>query len=106
MISELTAAQVAARLEATPAPQLIDVREPWEWDVARLPGARLVPLATLPGALAGLEPALETIVYCHHGVRSMHACRFLAQAGFVHLANLAGGIDAWSAQVDSAVARY
>lgn len=106
MIAELPATRARDRLAATPPAVLLDVREPWEFAIAAIPGAKLVPLATLPGALADLDPAAETIVVCHHGVRSWHACQYLAQAGFTRVANLAGGIEAWSLEVDPAVPRY
>lgn len=106
MIPELAPKIVQERLAGPNPPQLLDVREPWEHGVAHLPGARLVPLATLPGAVGSFDPAADLVVYCHHGVRSMHACHFLVQAGFTKIANLAGGIDAWSLTVDAAVPRY
>jgi adenylyltransferase/sulfurtransferase len=105
-IPELAPRVVQERLAGPNPPLLLDVRELWEHGVAHLPGARLVPLATLPGAVAALDPASDLVVYCHHGVRSMHACHFLAQTGFTRVANLAGGIDAWSLTVDAAVPRY
>lgn len=104
-IPQLPPAAVAARLAEAAPPRLIDVREPWEWALARIPGAELIPLGTLPGALAALDPAAPLVVYCHHGVRSQHACMYLAGQGFTDLANLAGGIDAWS-DFDPGVPRY
>lgn len=89
-----------------PGVQLVDVREPWEWAICRLPGAQLVPLGTLASAQAALDPARETIVYCHHGARSLHAATWLLGAGFRRVAHLEGGIDGWSRDVDPAVARY
>ena len=106
MIPQLPASEVARRLAGPTPPRLIDVREPWEWAIAHLPGAELVPLGTLPGAVATLPKDVPLVLYCHHGVRSQHACMYLAAQGFGDLANLVGGIDAWSAEVDPAVARY
>jgi molybdopterin/thiamine biosynthesis adenylyltransferase/rhodanese-related sulfurtransferase len=103
---DITAGELAARLAAGDAPLLVDVREPAEWEVARLPGARLVPLATLPRAIATLEREREVVVYCHHGVRSDLAARWLRQQGFERVRNLAGGIDRWSLEVDPATPRY
>lgn len=85
---------------------LLDVREPWEYDLAHLPGATLVPLGTLPAAVATLDPTRPTVVYCHHGMRSLSAARFLAARGFHPVWNLEGGIDAWSLEVDADTPRY
>jgi sulfur-carrier protein adenylyltransferase/sulfurtransferase len=85
---------------------LLDVREPWEYELAHLPGATLIPLGTLPAAVATLDPSRPTVVYCHHGMRSLSAARFLAARGFHPVWNLEGGIDAWSLEVDPATPRY
>lgn len=85
---------------------LLDVREPWEHALAKLEGSVLIPLGTLPQALAKLDKTMEIIAYCHHGMRSADATGFLVQQGFSNVKNLVGGIDAWSIQVDNAVPRY
>ena len=103
---EITPRELHARLERGDALELIDVREPYEYAIARVPGARLVPLGTLERALPSLDPAHEMVVLCHHGVRSAAAAECLRAAGFRRVLNLAGGIDRWSAEVDPAVARY
>jgi adenylyltransferase/sulfurtransferase len=82
------------------------VREPWEWDIGRLPGARLIPLSELEEHMNSLDRRQEVVVYCHRGTRSMFAARQLLAAGFERVANLEGGIDRWSVEVDSRVARY
>lgn len=105
-ITLVTAAEAARCLAAPTPPALLDVREPWELATAAIAGAIAIPLAQLPARLGELDPARPTIVVCHHGVRSLHACHFLAQAGFAQLANLSGGIEAWSLEVDPTVARY
>lgn len=86
--------------------QLLDVREPWEYDVVHLEGATLVPLAELPSRLRELNPDAPVIVYCHHGVRSWHAACFLTERGFREVFNLAGGIDAFARDVDPGLPRY
>ena len=103
---ELTPTELAERLAAGQAPLLLDVREPYEHAIARLPDARLVPLGTLAGALPTLDPAQEVVVLCHHGMRSAAAASFLREHGFRRVWNLAGGIDRWSREVDAGVPRY
>lgn len=87
-------------------PVLVDVREPWEFEICHLPGARLIPLQRLPTRLAELDPARATVVICHHGVRSFHAGRFLEHMGFAEVYNLSGGVDLWAKQVDHAMPTY
>ncbi|HEU5173827.1 MAG TPA: molybdopterin-synthase adenylyltransferase MoeB [Gemmatimonadaceae bacterium] len=105
-VPEVTPRELAAELEAGDPLVLLDVREPAEWQVARLPGARLVPLGTLEEVLPTLDLRQETVVYCRSGVRSATAVRRLRAAGFEHVRNLAGGILRWSEDVDPKVPRY
>ena len=85
---------------------LVDVREEWEYSLAKLDGSILIPLGTLPQSLARLSRDSEIVAICHHGMRSADATNFLLQQGFPNVKNLVGGIDAWSTQVDGAVPRY
>jgi molybdopterin/thiamine biosynthesis adenylyltransferase/rhodanese-related sulfurtransferase len=85
---------------------LIDVREGWEWNIARLPGAKLIPLGTLSGALDQIDRGREVIVYCHHGIRSAMAVGLLREAGITRSRSLAGGIARWSEEIDSRVPAY
>ncbi len=85
---------------------LIDVREPFEHEIARIEAARLLPLSRFQEWIDTLEPEAETIVMCHHGVRSAQVCAYLAQNGFEKVFNLEGGIDSWSTDVDGKVPRY
>ena len=103
---EMSVRTLAERMRRGDAPELLDVREPWEHAYARIPGARLVPLGTLPEALASLDPSREYVLQCHHGVRSRHAVELLRAAGFRRLHNLTGGIAAWSAEIDPGVPSY
>ena len=105
-VAEITPLELAARLRDGADLDLIDVREPSEWEVARLPGARLVPLGTLAASLATLDSAREIVVMCRSGQRSANAARQLQAAGFRKVRNLAGGILRWSAEVDPTVPRY
>ena len=85
---------------------LVDVREEWEYSLAKLDGSILIPLGILPQSLARLNRDSEIIAICHHGMRSADATNFLLQQGFANVKNLVGGIDAWSTQVDGTVPRY
>ncbi|MFZ1376261.1 MAG: rhodanese-like domain-containing protein [Geothrix sp.] len=85
--------------------QILDVREPWEYDRAHLSGALLIPLGDLADRVGELDPNRPLAAYCHHGMRSLQALRFLKGAGFTDLAHLAGGIDAYS-RLDPSVPRY
>ena len=103
---EITPEALATRLAEGATPALLDVREPYEWAIARLPEARLVPLDTLPDVVHTLDPDQEVIVYCHHGMRSAAAVAWLREQGFEKARNLTGGIDRWSREVDPSTRRY
>lgn len=107
-MKSVTASELAGLLRLPDAPRLLDVREPEEFQIASLPGARLVPLGQIPARIEQIADWKneEIVVYCHHGIRSMHAIDFLSHAGFTNLANLSGGIDAWSREVDPKTPRY
>lgn len=105
-ILRLTPDELAVRLRSAAAPQLVDVREPWEWNVARLPGAILIPLSQIETLAPTLDATRETILYCHHGSRSLAAALQLEASGFSHIGHLEGGIDRWSTDVDPALPRY
>ena len=91
-------------------PLLLDVREPWEFALAaiRVDGleTRLMPMNTIPEHFVELDPSQPVVCICHHGARSAQVVAFLERQGFEAVYNLAGGVDAWSAQVDAAVPRY
>jgi adenylyltransferase/sulfurtransferase len=108
VIEDITPAEVHARLEAKEDILLLDVREPFEADMARIEGATLLPLGQLEGSLGELEAwrTRPIVVQCHHGPRSRAACQVLLSAGFERVQNLLGGIDAWSLEVDSSIPRY
>ena len=104
-VPEILPSDLAARL-ARGDIELIDVREPHEWDIARIPNARLVPLATLPDAFNTIAQDRDVIVHCKSGVRSARAVRQLRSAGFRRVWNLTGGIERWSREVDPSIPRY
>jgi rhodanese-related sulfurtransferase len=86
---------------------LLDVREPWEFETARIEGAKLMPMGDIPSrANQELDPEDHIVVYCHHGVRSMNVTAWLRQQGFEKAQSMAGGIDAWSRRVDPKVPVY
>lgn len=86
---------------------LLDVREPWEFETARIEGARPMPMGDVPSrAHQELDPEDHIVVYCHHGVRSMNVTVWLRQQGFEKVQSMAGGIDAWSRRVDPKVPVY
>ncbi|MBZ0111048.1 MAG: molybdopterin-synthase adenylyltransferase MoeB [Thermoanaerobaculia bacterium] len=103
---EVSVQQLAEWLDGGPPLQLIDVREPHEWQISRLEGASLIPLRDLPGRLADIARDRNVVVYCHHGIRSLHAVEYLRSEGLTTTTSLQGGIDAWSRHVDPDVARY
>lgn len=103
---ELSARELAERLQRGDDLVVIDVREARELAIAKFPAARHIPLATLPHRLADIPRERTVVLACHHGARSAHALQFLSGQGYSELLNLLGGIDAWSRDVDPSVARY
>ena len=103
---EITPADVQARLEQGEKLVLIDVREPWEYALCRIEGAKHVPLGTLAASLETLPDVDEVICYCHHGVRSLDAAAWLRFQGIEKAKSLSGGIERWSVEVDPKVPRY
>lgn len=103
---DITALELKERLDRGEPIFLLDVREQFEYELCRLPGARLIPLRELPEHISKLDQNRDIVVYCHAGVRSGIAVEWLRQAGFTRVQNLAGGIDAWSVTVDPRVPRY
>ena len=106
MVPEITPQELKARLDKGDAVVLLDVREPEEVAIVRLPGSVHIPMGDIPGRLHDLDPDREIVVYCHHGVRSLRVAMFLAGRDFERVKNLAGGIDAWALDVAPGMARY
>lgn len=103
---EISPAEAATLLNDQKA-RLIDVREPWEFDAARIPGSLLIPMGDVPArAHQELDPGERLVILCHHGQRSLHVTAWLRNQGFEQAQSLRGGIDAWAAQVDPTVGRY
>jgi rhodanese-related sulfurtransferase len=103
---EITPAELKARLNSGEKLVLVDVREPWEQEICRIEGARLVPLGALAASVNTLPDVDELICYCHHGMRSLDAAAWLRFQGFEKAKSLAGGIERWSVEVDPNVPRY
>jgi adenylyltransferase/sulfurtransferase len=103
---EVTVEELKSALDGGLGVALIDVREPDEFQIARIPGARLLPLSELAQRFTELDPEGRYYLHCHHGGRSMRALEFLRQHGFRHLRSVEGGIDAWSSRIDPSVPRY
>jgi rhodanese-related sulfurtransferase len=105
---QLSAPELAAWLKdaARPAPQVLDVREPWEVGVCALAGSTNIPMGQIPARTDELDPDRPVVCLCHHGMRSLQVAAFLARRGFGEVWNLAGGIDAWAREVDPSCPTY
>jgi rhodanese-related sulfurtransferase len=106
VLDEITPLDLKARIDGGERPWILDVREPEEVALAAFPDATNIPMGDIPSRLSELDPDRETIVVCHHGIRSAQVAIYLARMGFERVINLAGGIDAWSVAADPAVPRY
>ena len=108
MIPQLTPGELVRWREdaAREPPTLVDVREPWEFDLCRIEGSLLVPLGQLPHRVDELPRDRPLVMVCHTGRRSQNAAMFLAQSGFSDVRNLAGGVEAWAVEVDPSMRRY
>jgi rhodanese-related sulfurtransferase len=106
VIGKIDPVTLKARLDRGESVLILDVREPFEIALAPFPGATHIPMGDIPSRLTELDPDLETVVVCHHGVRSAQVAMYLAQNGFEHVLNLSGGIDAWSEDADPSTPRY
>lgn len=103
---QISAREVSERIARGDKLLVVDVREPWESELCRIPGATLIPLGALPANLNALLDAEEVICYCHHGIRSLDAAVWLRQQGVESAKSMAGGIERWSLDVDPQVPRY
>jgi len=106
VVRNVTAVELAERIGRGEDFDLVDVREPAEWEIARIEGARLVPLATVRQASENWDRNREVVIYCKSGVRSLNAAQQLLDAGFTRVTNVLGGIKSWTADVDPSLRRY
>lgn len=89
-----------------PKPALLDVRETWEYEICRIDGSRLIPMRQVLESAVSLDPSAETVVICHHGIRSYQVAKVLERQGFGAVYNLTGGVEAWAREVDSTMRTY
>jgi rhodanese-related sulfurtransferase len=105
-VKQLSATELKNKIQQEETLFLLDVREPHEFKYAHIANSVLIPLNQIPKRLGELDPLQEIVVICHHGMRSQQAANYLARSGYKKIANLTGGIDAWSCTCDSSVRRY
>ncbi len=105
-IASVAPEQLKEMLDRGEEIQLVDVREPVEWEICRIPGARLIPLGQLTSRMHEIDQTKKVIVYCHSGQRSALAVKLLRELGLTNTYNLAGGIDAYSERIDPSIPRY
>jgi rhodanese-related sulfurtransferase len=104
---EITPEDVKAKLDRGESFMLLDVREPWEFEVSRIDGSKHMPMGDVPSrAHQELDPDEEIVVVCHHGVRSLNVTYWLREQGFERVRSMRGGIDTWSRRVDKKVPLY
>ena len=105
-MEQITPQELKTRLDRKDPLVLLDVRQDWELRLCRLPGATHIPIEEIEFRTEELNPQDEIVVFCHQGVRSAAVAEYLRQLGFTKVANLAGGLDAWSRAVDPSLPRY
>jgi rhodanese-related sulfurtransferase len=103
---EITPADMKERLDRGENFLIVDVREPWEHELCRIEGAKLIPMGSIPANLQALDVDEDVVCYCHHGMRSMDVAVWLRGQGVQRAKSLAGGIERWSLEIDARVARY
>src|SRR6266480_2252466 len=106
IVPAISVQELKRKMDASEGFELIDVREPFEFEIARINGAKLIPLGEIPERADELQREQPIVVHCHSGTRSAQAVRLLQQRGFSNVYNLEGGIDAWSDQIDPSVPKY
>jgi rhodanese-related sulfurtransferase len=103
---EITPTEAKRRLDGGEKLLLVDVREPWEFEICRIEGAKLIPMGSIPANLQALDTEEDVICYCHHGMRSFDVAVWLRAQGVESAKSLAGGIERWSTEIDPQVPRY
>ncbi len=107
-MKQISAPELAAWLRdaGKAKPQLLDVREPWEFQTCHIPDSKHVPMREIPARAGELDPDEDVVVICHHGSRSMQVAFFLEKNGYAKVHNLSGGVDAWAKTVDPKMPKY
>ncbi len=105
-VIQLTAQQLKHQLAGDAKLHLLDVREPFEYNYARIDGSLHIPMNQIPDRLTEIDTENEYVVICHHGIRSQQVAMYLVQSGFSKIYNLSGGIEAWSTECDNSIPRY
>jgi len=106
-MKKFTPHDLKSYLEQTPEPPfLLDVREPWEYETCHIDGSTLIPMGQIQSAVESLDRNKETVVICHHGIRSRAVALFLEREGFNNVINLEGGVDRWADEVDPQMQKY
>ena len=104
---EISVTEAKHLLDSAPTQTLlVDVREPYEWEICHVAGAELIPMRQIPGRIAELPRDRHLLIYCHSGVRSMRVTEYLRDQGFSAVSNVAGGIDAWAKAIDPSMETY
>ena len=106
-MQQMTVTELKAYLDAAEKkPLMLDVRESWEYRICRLEDTKLIPMRHIPDALAELDPDRETVVICHHGIRSRQVALYLEHQGFTDVINMQGGVAAWAREIDPEMPTY
>ena len=105
-MQSITAEQLATLRPEWDKVVLLDVRDPWEFEICRLPGSVNIPMNQVAEKVDELDPEARTVVICHFGMRSLEVSAYLESSGFRDISNLEGGLDAWAEQVDRDMPRY
>ena len=102
----ISAKELKIKLEAGEKPVLLDVREAWEFETCHIEGSINISMSNVQKMLDELDTADDTIVICHHGMRSFQVASYLEANGYVNISNLEGGVDAWAVSVDKDMPQY
>lgn len=105
-MNHILPAELKARLAAGGNLQMLDVREAWEFETARIEGSKLMPMGEVRARLSEIDRTTDTVVICHHGGRSAQVASFLEREGFSRIHNLTGGVDAWARSIDPSMPTY
>lgn len=106
MIKQVTPEKLKVSLDEDSSILLLDVREPWEYEICHIDGSMNLRMINIPSSIGELDPESETVVICHHGIRSMQVANYLADQGFNKVTSLEGGVDAWAKSIDQTMPQY